>query len=149
MQNIIQYSYSNINPGINLVATACRSGRCNEVMGLEWLFLVPFLIALIFISVLMLVSIWKIFTKAGQSGWKSIVPIYNLIISMRIIKRPVWFIILMLLPYISLVISVITSHDLAVSFGKGKLFTLGLIFLPFIFYPILAFGESKYTAPNR
>jgi hypothetical protein len=36
----------------------------------------------------------------------------------------------------------------ATSFGKDTGFGIGLIFLGFIFYPILGFGDAKYIGPN-
>ncbi len=93
---------------------------------------------------LMVVANWKVFTKAGLPGWASIVPIYNLIVLLKLIGRPSWWIILLLVPLVSIVVSLIIPFDLAKSFGKGIGFGFGLLFLPFVFYPILAFGECEY-----
>jgi hypothetical protein len=46
------------------------------------------------------------------------------------------------------VVYIILLHQLSLSFGKDSGFTLGLIFLGFIFYPILGFGDSKYEGPG-
>lgn len=48
----------------------------------------------------------------------------------------------------SIVINIITLHKLSKSFGYGVGFTLGLLFLPIIFYIILGFGSSKYVGPS-
>ncbi|MDD3629385.1 MAG: DUF5684 domain-containing protein [Actinomycetota bacterium] len=97
------------------------------------------------LSILLIVSLWKIFTKAGKPGWASIVPIYNTIVMLEIAGKPIWWIILLFIPVVNLVISIIVIVELANKFGKSGGFAAGLIFLPVIFYPILAFSSAKYT----
>lgn len=99
------------------------------------------------VFVVIIIGMWKIYSKAGKPGWASIVPIYNIIVLLEIIGRPVWWIVLMFIPLVNLVIAVITALDLAKSFGKGAGFGLGLIFLSPIFYPILGFGSAQYKGP--
>jgi hypothetical protein len=94
---------------------------------------------------LMIVSGWKIFSKAGRPGWASIVPIYNIIVFFDIIGRPLWHLLLLLIPFYNIVVLVKLIHRLSVVFGQGVGTTLLLIFLPFIGYPMLAFGSAKYT----
>ncbi|WP_255990669.1 DUF5684 domain-containing protein [Chitinolyticbacter albus] len=89
---------------------------------------------------------WKIYTKAGQPGWGSLVPIYNLYLLVKIAKRPDWWIVLVLIPVVNLVALIILTFDIAKHFGRGSGFALGMLFLSFIFYPILAFGDAKYDA---
>ncbi|GDX97769.1 hypothetical protein LBMAG48_01730 [Phycisphaerae bacterium] len=91
---------------------------------------------------------WKVFTKAGQPGWAAIVPIYNVYIWTKIVGRPWWFTLLVFIPLVNIVISIILCSDLAKSFGRGIGFTLGLIFLVFIFIPVLGFGSDKYIGPS-
>jgi hypothetical protein len=91
---------------------------------------------------------WKIFAKAGKPGWASIVPIYNYIVLLEIVGRPIWWIVLMFVPIVNFVILFILCIDLAKSFGKGTGFGVGLIFLGFIFAPILAFGDATYRGPQ-
>ena len=95
--------------------------------------------------IFMLVSMWKIFTKAGKPGWACIVPIYNLVILLEIIGKPTWWIILLLIPIVNFVVLIIITHNLSLAFGKDGGFTAGLILLPVIFYPILAFGSAQYV----
>jgi hypothetical protein len=102
------------------------------------------LIILLAVLVLGIVAHWKIFTKAGQHGWTSIIPILNFIVLLKIVKRPIWWIVLMLIPIVNIVILVILLVDLAKAFGHGVGFALGLIFLGFIFALILGFGSSTY-----
>lgn len=100
------------------------------------------------IIVLMIASMWKIYAKAGQPGWASIVPIYNIIVLLKIVNKPVWWIVLLLIPIVNFVMLIIIINALAKSFGKGVGYTVGLIFLGIIFYPMLAFGDATYTAPT-
>jgi len=97
------------------------------------------------VAVLCIAALWKIFSKAGQPGWAAIVPIYNYIVWLKIVGRPIWWIFLIFL--CAPVLMVILGIDLAKSFGKGIGFALGLIFLPFIFLPILGFGSATYVGP--
>ncbi len=99
------------------------------------------------ILVVLIIGMWKTFSKAGQPGWAAIIPIYNIIVWLQISGRPIWWIILLLIPIVSIVIFVIICIDLAKSFGKGTGFGIGIFFLGFIFIPILGFGSATYQGP--
>lgn len=99
------------------------------------------------IGIFYIATMWKIYTKAGQPGWAAIIPIYNVIVLHQIVGKPVWWVVLYLIPLVNIVISIMVTHALSLSFGKGTGFTLGLIFLGFIFYPILAWSEAQYLGP--
>ena len=90
---------------------------------------------------------WKIYTKAGQPGWAVIIPIYNIIVMLKIIGKPWWWIFGFLIPFVNFLVMILLAVNLAKVFGKGTGFAIGLILLSFIFYPILAFGDATYTAP--
>ena len=94
--------------------------------------------------VLILASIWKVFTKAGKPGWACIVPIYNVIVLLEIAGKPLWWILLMFIPLVNLVIGILVAIEIAKKFGQTAGFGVGLALLPFIFYPILGFGEARY-----
>jgi hypothetical protein len=96
------------------------------------------------VAVLMIAAMWKIFTKAGQPGWACLIPIYNIYILCKIVGRPGWWVILMLIPFVNFIIAIILCIDLAKSFGNGVGFGLGLALLGIIFFPILGFGSSQY-----
>lgn len=98
---------------------------------------------------LLLAAVWRIFAKAGQPGWAAIVPIYNAFVFVRVVQRPTWWSLLLLIPFINIIPYFILSIDLARVFGKGTGFGLGLIFLPFIFLPLLAFGEATYLGAGQ
>lgn len=99
--------------------------------------------------VLWIGSFWQIFTKAGEPGWVIFIPIYNIYVLLRIAGKPGWWLILMFLPFVNIIASILMYVGLAQSFGKGVGFTVGLVLLPFIFVPILAFGSSKYGYINE
>ncbi|MDR1876544.1 MAG: DUF5684 domain-containing protein [Flavobacteriaceae bacterium] len=108
------------------------------------------ILSLIYLAIVVatVVSLWKLYEKAGQEGWKSIIPIYGIyVLVVDIVKRPVlWVILSLFIPIAFIVIAI----DLAVKFGKSKGFGIGIFFLPFIFIPLLAFSDAKYdeTAKN-
>jgi hypothetical protein len=102
------------------------------------------LIISLLIALLMIVAMWKVFTKAVQPGWASIIPIYNLYIWCKIVGRPWWWILLMLIPFVNFIVAIILCIDTAKSFGKGAGFGIGLALLGIIFWPILGFGSAQY-----
>jgi hypothetical protein len=95
-----------------------------------------------------LASWWVVFEKAGEPGWAAVIPIYNLVVELRICGKPEWWVILLFIPLVNIVIGLIMVLELARVFDKGGGFTLGLIFLPFIFLPLLAFGDARYIGPD-
>jgi hypothetical protein len=105
------------------------------------------LIFYLVILALMIVSMWKIFTKAGKPGWAAIIPIYNFIVLLEIVGKPIWWILLLLIPLVNIIISIIVTHRLSLSFGQGVGTTILLIILPFIGYPMLGFGSATYVGP--
>ena len=96
------------------------------------------------IVVFLIACRWKIYSKAGKPGWACIVPIYNIIVLLQIIKKPVWWFLLLLVPFVNIVILLIMQIQLAKVFGKGVGFGLGLIFFAPIFLAILALGSAEY-----
>jgi hypothetical protein len=100
------------------------------------------------IIIFAIAALWKVFTKAGKPGWACIIPIYNIIVLLEIVGKPVWWIILLLIPIVNIVVLVIVYHQLSKSFGKDVGFTLGLIFLNIIFIAILGFGSAQYVGPG-
>ena len=96
-------------------------------------------------AIIAIAGMWKTFAKAGKPGWASIVPIYNAIVLLEIVDRPTWWLlILILLPPVNVVLAIVISIDLARNFGKDTLFGIALFLLPFIFYPVLGFGDAQY-----
>jgi hypothetical protein len=105
--------------------------------GIWWIIYLAFIIGVI-------AGWWMMFEKAGEAGWKSIIPIYNIIILLKIVGRDWWWVLLMLIPIVGFIIWIIVALDLAKVFGKGTGFAIGLIFLTPIFALILGFGSDTY-----
>lgn len=96
---------------------------------------------------LLVVSEWKIFTKANKPGWACLIPIYSTLVLLEIIGKPWWWIFLFFIPIVNLVFAIWMINLLSKSFGKDEAFTVGLLLIPIIFYPILGLGSSKYIGP--
>jgi Family of unknown function (DUF5684) len=114
-------------------------------MGASWL------IWFLLIWVIVGLPMYFIFKKAGSNGdpaWGAFVPIYGTIILLKVVGRPVWWLIWFFIPFANLVALIIVYNDLSKSFGKGVGFTLGLIFLSWIFLAILAWGSAQYQGPG-
>ena len=92
-----------------------------------------------------LVATWKLYFKAGRPGWASLIPIYTTVVFCRICGRSGWLTLALMIPGVNVIVSIMLSVDLARVFGRGTGFALGLIFLSPIFFPILAFGSSRYV----
>lgn len=105
---------------------------------------IPFFIASLF-AILTLVATWKVFVKASIPGVSALIPIYNVYITMKIAGKPGWWVVLYFIPLVNLVIHIVASISLAQNFGKSVAFGLGLVFLPFVFYPVLAFSDATYS----
>ena len=99
------------------------------------------------IIVFEIAALWQVFVKAGEAGWKAIIPIWNTLIILKIIGRHWWWIILFIIPIVNLIVWIIVVYDWAKSFAKGAGFAVGLFFLSFIFVPILGFGSARYVGP--
>ena len=97
------------------------------------------------ISIIAIVSMWKLFTKAGKPGWAAIIPIYNILVMIEIAKKPWWYLLLLLVPIANIVISIIITLDFVKAYGKDTGFAVLTIFFAPIMYPLLAFGDSKYV----
>ena len=113
----------------------------------------------IFFVVMIVISIiaqWKIFTKAGEAGWKSIIPIYNAVVLFKIVGLSPWLLLLYLPSAIPIVgalivfgLTIVMNVKLAKAFGKSGAFAIGLILLSIIFQLILAFGSAEYVGPQE
>ena len=105
---------------------------------------VLFLLVFLAVCVAIIASVWIVFTKAGQPGWASIVPFYNMVVLCQIAGKPGWWFLLLCIPFVGFIFLIIVSIALAEKFGKGAGFGLGLAFLGFIFFPMLAWGDAQY-----
>lgn len=123
--------------------------------------------------VLLVIAWWKLFTKAGEKGWKAIIPFYNMFIQYKLTWSKKFFWIVLVLAILSgvfqtvtvsitgagqvicsllslaasialLVLMIIADYRLSKAYGHGGGFTVGLVFLNFIFMLVLGFGKSEY-----
>jgi len=102
-----------------------------------------FMDILVLFFVIMLEAQWKIFKKAGKEGWAAFVPIYNTFVMLDIIGKPgIWFLFLCI-PFVNIIFAIMVVNGLAKRFSKGAEYTLGLLFLPFIFYPLLGLSHEQ------
>lgn len=103
---------------------------------------------LIYLAVIVVTvaGMWKSYTKAGKYGWACIVPIYNIIVLLEIVKKPIWWIILFFVPIVNIIVIILIYIEFAKKFGKGGGFAVLLLLLPFIGFPIIGFSEDvKYV----
>ncbi len=108
----------------------------------------PFvIICWVAVVIFLLAAQWKVFTKAGQPGWACLIPIYNIYILTKITGKPGIWTLLCLIPLVNIVFIIWLYNMLSKSFGKDEGFTVGLLLLGFIFFPILGFGPAKYQGP--
>ena len=122
---------------------ASSAGAVAGLMAIIGALIIPFII----IWVVMVIAHWKIYEKAGKPGWAAIVPIYNIIVLLEIVGKPTWWILLFLVPCVNIVFLVWTTNLLSKSFGQSEGFTVGLLLLGIIFYPMLGFGNYQYVGP--
>lgn len=101
------------------------------------------------ISVLLLICYWKIFEKAGEHGWAILVPFYDTYVMFKIAFGNGWKFLLLLIPIVNIVFAIMVPFKIAKAFGKSSGFGVGLLFLPFIFAPMLAFGDAKYVGIQK
>ena len=113
---------------------------------LAYAVLVGVLLIAFAIAIVCVVAMWKIFVKAGEHGWASLIPFYNFYVMTKITWGKGWLFLLLLLPIGNLIFGIFTSIKLAKVFGKGGGFACGIIFLSIIFLPMLAC--LLYTSPS-
>jgi len=111
-----------------------------------------FIFVFALVGLVVVIGMWKTFSKAGQPGWAAIIPIYNLVVLFRVAGQSGWLALTFLLNFIPVIgglawLGIVIWNHVNVSkrFGHGVGFALGLVFLAPIFWLILGFGSSKYV----
>ena len=110
--------------------------------GLTALFIGIIIFSLI-LSIIMIISYWKIFKKKGKPGWATLVPIYNVIVQIQVANLSMIYFLLLLIPFVNIYAIIKINISLAKSFNKSTGFGIGLLLLPIIFVPLLAFSEEE------
>ena len=121
------------------------SGLTGAIAAMRLFFLVLFMA----LSILMIISLWKIFKKAGKPGWASIIPIYNIYIMCEIAEKEWWYVLLSCVPFANIYAMIVLYNGMAKRFGKSGGFVAGMILLPVIFFPMLAFGKDAAIVNNQ
>ena len=103
---------------------------------------------LIAFTLFLITSTWIVYAKADRPGWACLIPIYNIIVLLQIAGKPWWWLFLYMIPVVGLIIMILHMIALAEAFGKGAGYGIGLFFLGFIFFPLLAFGDAEYSGGN-
>jgi hypothetical protein len=106
------------------------------------------LIPILIVSLLTIIGKWQIYSKAGKPGWAAIIPIYSTIVMLEIVGKPIWWVFLIIFPCTSFIFFIWTTNLLSKSFKQSEGFTVGLLIFPFLFYPILGFGNYQYAGPS-
>ena len=123
--------------------------------------LAVYILVMIAIYVITVIGLWKMYVKAGRPGWAAIIPIYNWWVFVEIIGRPRWWfwalvaaVLLSWIPVVGIILSILMfvlylmgCLDMAKAFGRGAGTGIGLWLVPFVFAPILGFGDAQYVGP--
>lgn len=121
-----------------------------EPSGGFWAALAVYWIVWLIVAVLLIVAYWKIFVKAGEAGWKSLIPFYNTYLLCRIAGRNGWWFLGFLVPFVNIIIALIISIDLAKHFGKSTVFgVVGLWIFSVVGFLILGFDKSTYVGEKH
>ena len=117
-----------------------------QAFGSLFIFFFLFMLA---VCIFLLISWWKLFEKAGRPGWSALIPIYNIVVTLEMVGMSPWLVLLVFIPIVGpaalFIVSIIMNIKLAKAFGKDEVFSIGLILLPIVFIPILAFDQSKFN----
>jgi hypothetical protein len=97
----------------------------------------------VFFFIILMESQWKIFRKAGKEGWASLIPFYNLIVLLEIVKKPAGWVIFMMIPMVNIIFGIWVVNLLAKRYGKDEGYTVGMLLLPFVFYPMLGLSKQE------
>jgi hypothetical protein len=105
-----------------------------------------FIAIYLLVLVVFIAAAWKTFVKAGQAGWKVLIPIYDAIITLRIVGLSGWYFFLYLVPVVGFLFAIYVAYKLSKAFGYG----IGMTILQFLLIGalIIGFGKAKYLGPD-
>ncbi len=113
----------------------------------EFFFSTGFIIGCLVITIFQIAAMAMVFHKAGQPGWAAIIPIYNIYIMTKVAGKPGIWVLWFFIPIVNVIFYIWLYNMISKSFGHDEGFTVGLVLLGIIFWPILGFGGSKYLGP--
>ncbi len=88
--------------------------------------------------------LYGVFKKADVTPWWAFIPILNAVGLLQVARKPIWWIILFMIPIVSIVVAILVAIEIAKKFGGGVGTVVGLVLIPFIFYPVLGYGSATY-----
>lgn len=147
LNQILGYTYSS--------SSYNYSSSSNDLLGfmLSSSLVMILLVIILIPSILALIANWKIYSKMGEAGWKSLIPIYNVVILFEKVNINPLFILVALIPWVGsaafLIIQIIANVRLCKGFGKSTGFTIGYILIGCIFGLILAFDKNATWDASR
>ena len=107
------------------------------------------------LQVIHFLGTWKLYKEAGEKSWKAIIPVYNAVVLMKIIKRPKWWVFLLFFPVINLLMFITIWVETLKNFGKNKtievllvIFTLGFYLFILNYSSNLKYIKDKSSIPN-
>ena len=111
---------------------------------------VGIVVVVVVVSIFTAISMCIVYSKTGQPAWAVFVPVYNLWVLAEIADKPGWYglgiVLAGFIPVIGPVVQSILHGSISIgvarAFDRGVIFGIGLFFLPFVFYPILAFSKD-------
>lgn len=139
-----------------------NNGELDALFGGLILFLGIFFLVAGLLSLVIVASTWKLFTKSGVEGWKSLIPIYNQWVTIQIAfsNTKNWLILPMVLAFFSTsimqgdysyigtlmftaasLVNVYISYNFIRRFASQGMAVLA-IFFPLVIYPIVAFSSK-------
>lgn len=150
------YSYYDYSPYADSFSSSAVATDGIEALVVAFLGILGIIVAImIVLLVLQIIGMWKVFTKAGEKGWKAIIPFYNMAILYKISGMSPYLVFVylgLLIPIVNFfvaaaigIISLYQVINLSKGFNKSTGFTVAIIVVPFIAYLMLGFGDSKYV----
>lgn len=110
---------------------------------------VPVVLTALAISIVMVIAAWKLYAKAGERGWASLVPFYNTYVEFRIAGFNPWLFLLLLIPGVNVVLALIVSYKVGENFGKSPMFNIfWMVLFPIVGWLIIAFGDARFQRPT-
>jgi signal peptidase I len=112
-------------------------------MDFKWIINIVLLIAL-------QIGLWKIFVKAGRQAWEAFIPGYNFWIWLKLVEKPWWWMILLLIPGVNIMIYLIMVYLTIRNFEVEKpLEYIGGTVFSFFYLPYLGFSDKyRFMGPG-
>ena len=110
-------------------------------LSISWLLLI--------FSISLIISMWLIFKKLGEKGWKSIIPIYNLWCLSRLTLGSPWYSLFIFIPFFNVIMILTLFYCLGRRFERKRLYCVALMFFPTVVLPLLAFSFKDEEVNNN